>query len=97
MTDEAAFLRTICAHPVDDGPRLVYADWLEEQGRCKESEHIRNVLADKFKPENKWRDSTKFSDLLGKTIAGIEGKVGDDSLKFILSTGERYSMHYEPD
>src|SRR5262245_16946467 len=28
---EAAFLDRICAHPEDDGPRLVFADWLDEQ------------------------------------------------------------------
>src|SRR5262245_16095557 len=28
----AAFLRAIWDHPNDDGPRLVYADWLDEQG-----------------------------------------------------------------
>jgi uncharacterized protein (TIGR02996 family) len=32
MTDGEAFLRTIRAKPADDGPRLVYADWLEEHG-----------------------------------------------------------------
>lgn len=32
MPDREAFLRTICDHPDDDGPRLVFADWLEEQG-----------------------------------------------------------------
>lgn len=31
MTD-AAFLRTICERPEDDGARLVYADYLESQG-----------------------------------------------------------------
>ncbi len=31
MTPEA-FLRTIAENPDDDGPRLVYADWLEERG-----------------------------------------------------------------
>jgi uncharacterized protein (TIGR02996 family) len=29
---EAAFLEAICATPDDDGPRLMYADWLEERG-----------------------------------------------------------------
>src|SRR5262249_2653590 len=29
---EVAFLEAIRAHPEDDDPRLVYADWLEEQG-----------------------------------------------------------------
>src|SRR5579864_2131639 len=30
--DQNAFLHTICAHPDDDAPRLVYADWLDERG-----------------------------------------------------------------
>ena len=32
MSDEAAFLRAICEHPDEDTPRLVFADWLDEQG-----------------------------------------------------------------
>ena len=30
--DQNAFLHTICAHPDEDAPRLVYADWLDERG-----------------------------------------------------------------
>jgi uncharacterized protein (TIGR02996 family) len=32
VTDPADFLSNILAHPNDDGPRLAYADWLEERG-----------------------------------------------------------------
>lgn len=32
MTDLAALLAAVRAHPHDDTPRLVYADWLEEYG-----------------------------------------------------------------
>jgi uncharacterized protein (TIGR02996 family) len=32
MVDEATFLQAIRAAPDEDAPRLVYADWLEEQG-----------------------------------------------------------------
>lgn len=32
MAEDDAFLREIIATPDDDGPRLVYADWLEERG-----------------------------------------------------------------
>lgn len=32
MTHADAFLRDILAHPDDDAPRLIFADWLEEQG-----------------------------------------------------------------
>ena len=41
MPDHGAFLRTIAEHPADDGPRLVYADWLEEQGDSDRAEFIR--------------------------------------------------------
>jgi uncharacterized protein (TIGR02996 family) len=32
MPDDEAFLRAVLADPDDDGPRLIYADWLEERG-----------------------------------------------------------------
>jgi len=32
MNEEDALLRAICDHPDDDTPRLVFADWLDEQG-----------------------------------------------------------------
>ncbi|MFL5341256.1 MAG: TIGR02996 domain-containing protein [Gemmataceae bacterium] len=41
MVDEPAFLAAILAAPDDDGPRLVYADWLEERGDTDRSEFIR--------------------------------------------------------
>jgi uncharacterized protein (TIGR02996 family) len=41
MTREEGFLRAICAEPDDDGPRLVYADWLEEHRHLDRAEFIR--------------------------------------------------------
>jgi uncharacterized protein (TIGR02996 family) len=38
---EAALLAAVGAHPSDDTPRLVYADWLEENGRAEQAEFIR--------------------------------------------------------
>jgi uncharacterized protein (TIGR02996 family) len=38
---EAAFLQDILAHPEDDTPRLVYADWLEEHDAPERAEFIR--------------------------------------------------------
>src|SRR5262245_55108850 len=32
MTQEQGFLQAIVADPEDEGVRLIYADWLEEQG-----------------------------------------------------------------
>lgn len=31
-SDREAFIRAICESPADDTPRLIFADWLEEQG-----------------------------------------------------------------
>jgi uncharacterized protein (TIGR02996 family) len=45
MIDEAAFLRAIQANPEDDAPRLIYADWLDEQGESDRAEFIRLQIA----------------------------------------------------
>ena len=41
MSDESALLAAILAHPDEDTPRLMYADWLEEHGRPERAEFIR--------------------------------------------------------
>ncbi len=41
MTPNESFLQAICENPDDDAPRLVYADWLDEQGRGEAAEFIR--------------------------------------------------------
>jgi uncharacterized protein (TIGR02996 family) len=38
---EQALIAAIHAHPLDDAPRLVYADWLDEAGRPDRAEFIR--------------------------------------------------------
>src|SRR4051794_10352800 len=39
--ERKALLSGILADPEDDGPRLVYADWLEEHGEADRAEFIR--------------------------------------------------------
>lgn len=41
MTDHDAFMQAIIADPANDTPRLLYADWLEEQGDGERAEFIR--------------------------------------------------------
>ena len=41
MSDRDAFLAAIAAAPEDDAPRLVYADWLDENGDPERAELIR--------------------------------------------------------
>ena len=41
MSDEDALLNAISAHPDEDTPRLMYADWLDEHGQPLRAEFIR--------------------------------------------------------
>jgi uncharacterized protein (TIGR02996 family) len=53
MADDRAFLNAIIENPDDDGPRLVYADWLDEQGDHARAEFIRiQCEMAKFEPES---------------------------------------------
>jgi len=45
MSDGPALLAAILAQPEDDTPRLVYADWLDEQGEAERGEFIRVQVA----------------------------------------------------
>jgi len=44
VSDEADFLRAICLHPDDDAPRLIFADWLDENGQPERAEFIRSQI-----------------------------------------------------
>lgn len=44
MRDEDAFLLAIVSNPDDDAPRLIYADWLEEQGETDRAALIRSQI-----------------------------------------------------
>jgi uncharacterized protein (TIGR02996 family) len=45
MHEAAAFLRLIAERPADDGPRLLYADWLAEHGDPDRADFIRMQCA----------------------------------------------------
>src|SRR5438045_3130701 len=51
-TDEDALLAAIAASPLDDAPRLVYADWLQERGEDTKAEYLRDVVALLHPPED---------------------------------------------
>lgn len=57
MTDGDRLLRSILAAPDDDAPRLIYADWLEENGQTDRAEFIRVQCASAMLEEkSKTRD-----------------------------------------
>src|SRR5262245_46162790 len=41
MTERDALLAAVLAEPDDDGPRLVFADWLDDHGEPERAELIR--------------------------------------------------------
>lgn len=41
MTERAALVAAVLAHPADDAPRLILADWLDEHGQSERAEFIR--------------------------------------------------------
>jgi len=51
MSDHDALLRAICENPADDLPRLVFADWLEENGQPDRAQFIRTEVDLYRRPE----------------------------------------------
>ncbi len=50
MSDEDALLAAIIANPDEDTTRLVYADWLQENGQAERAEFIRLQIANVGRP-----------------------------------------------
>src|SRR5581483_11308551 len=54
MTDQQALLAAILAQPDDDTPRLVYADWLDENGQPDRAAFVRaQIEAARAEPYSK--------------------------------------------
>jgi uncharacterized protein (TIGR02996 family) len=85
MTSERDFIAMIIANPDDSGPRLVYADWLDDHGRYADALALRSANYGKIEVE---------SDLLGKIIVAIAGCKGEDEMILTLLTGEKYRLYH---
>lgn len=58
MTErEKALRHAICQEPHDDHVRLIFADWLEEDGRCEQAEFIRAQIKSPG-----WQSYTSFGE-----------------------------------
>jgi uncharacterized protein (TIGR02996 family) len=63
MTEREALLEAVFAHPADDAPRLVYADWLDEHGEPAQAAFIRaQIELARHEPESAEHD--RISDSL---------------------------------
>lgn len=65
MTEREMLLRVVCENPDDDTPRLVFADWLDENGEPERAEFIRIQVASAREPAY----STSWHDLVRQACA----------------------------
>lgn len=68
MTDGERLLRRILECPEDDAPRLIYSDWLEEQGRDASARFVRSQI---------WKDTARtvplsYIDPVIERIMGVQ-------------------------
>jgi uncharacterized protein (TIGR02996 family) len=82
MTDKEALLATIAANPMDDTPRLVYADWLDEHGLYEEGAALRRAI----------HRHSPFESLIGRTIKQVRFDSNGDCLMIDTDSG---SIRYE--
>ena len=78
MTDREALLEAVFAHPADDAPRLVYADWLDEHGEPAQAAFIRaQVELARHEPgsEEHDRGSDRLIDLWDRFMAELGPEV----------------------
>ena len=69
MQQNEKLLRAVIAAPDDDGPRLVYADWFDEQGQPERAEFIRvQCYLDRLPGDETRRKDlqTREAELLGR-------------------------------
>src|SRR5436309_6205981 len=86
MSDAPTLLAAIRAAPEDDAPRLVYADWLDENGQPERAEFIRVQceLARCESPELRKREA----ELLAEYHDVLAGPLAAPHLSFLFERGE---------
>ena len=70
MTERDALLKAVCDHPDDDTPRLVFADWLQENGEEERAEFIRlqiQLHRGRFRPSEEARLERRLKKFRGHT------------------------------
>jgi uncharacterized protein (TIGR02996 family) len=86
MSDRESLLAAIIASPAEDLPRLVFADWLDDQGDVERAEFIREQVAD---PMGKWIVTQPWQDEIpnGHAIYNYGGFTWPASLGGIVQRG----------
>lgn len=85
MTDRAAFVEAIQADPDGDGPRLAFADWLDDHGEPARAELIRVQCEDARRP----------SDALKRRAGELLGVLGETWPSELLGDWRPNDVHPE--
>lgn len=71
MSDHDALLQAIGAQPEEDTSRLMYADWLEENGQPERADFVRNQIAlNQTDPSN-----DEYTERVRKNLSYLTGRV----------------------
>jgi uncharacterized protein (TIGR02996 family) len=94
-TDGAGILADILADPGDDTPRLVYADWLEDEGQAERAEFIRVQMrmAREMPPLHRPRCNCQGCQLKGRAHTLWPGVFDMGALSFL---GDSYEATIDP-
>ena len=85
MNDGAALIKAIITNPDEDTPRLVYADWLEENGQALRAEFIRLQIKLAATDPAQWQyaDVLRDDELLHGRSPNLLSELGNEA-KFEL-------------
>jgi uncharacterized protein (TIGR02996 family) len=91
MNERQAFIQVIRENPDDDGPRLIYADWLDEQGDPR-GEFIRiGCENDRLGHTEAWRNNERWwrhhGEWAGPTLAAIANGRNRDASVYSFRRG----------
>jgi uncharacterized protein (TIGR02996 family) len=93
MSDEAAFIRAILAHPGDVASRRVYADWLEERGDAESLRRAEYVRIECDLDGLPARDGKRSR--LQARLRQLRGAIGDDWWRQLDWAGVEYCVEFE--
>jgi uncharacterized protein (TIGR02996 family) len=95
MNEREALLRAVCENPDDDTPRLVFADWLQENGDEERAEFIRVQLEIAGLPDGKKKQKRLARE---KELLDAHRDEWAEALKpyFAYYYGGIYAHHYAP-
>jgi uncharacterized protein (TIGR02996 family) len=100
MSDGDSLYRAILINPADNGPRLIYADWLEEHGDLERAELIRLMVhfprdRARYRPPRSgsvyWPDAPGW--ITYEVRRGFVAEIGCPTELFLAHAGDLFARH----